>query len=101
MKTVVVIVIMPFLSTYWTIVQGLTQITFPCEIPVGSHEEFLRATSYIIVMCRVLETSLIRILRFQFGQTYSVSVSNSFALSDPSQSKARPGEFTATIEFLV
>ena len=59
-----------------------TQITFPVRLKDGQDVEDSYRVSFV---CRLLETKLMQLLRFKYGEVYSVSVSAFFGAEAPSR----------------
>lgn len=63
--------------------QGSTQITFPIELGGPNVMEEIHWT---FLMCKLLETKIMQVLRFKHSQVYSVSVTTFLGGSRPSRS---------------
>ncbi|UPR04019.1 metallopeptidase [Chloropicon primus] len=63
---------------------SITQVTFPLTITTMPVEVAQEELFWISFMCQLLEMQLMKEMRFQRGEVYSVSVGPSFAIESPS-----------------
>jgi len=66
-----------------------TQITFPVDI---ERKEAHKEAVWISICCRLLETRLMQLMRFKFGEVYTVSVSPFFGATAPSKDGVVSGD---------
>ncbi|KAK9855149.1 hypothetical protein WJX84_012364 [Apatococcus fuscideae] len=67
-------------------------ITFPVEILNPGTTEALQEMHWLAFTCQLLETKLLQLMRFKFGEVYTVSISPFFGAEAPSRKGSVRGD---------